>query len=76
MKKLLKTFQRCSMSVTRIYSMLAITSNKNILLANLLVMLQTQTRINKTTGDKFSPIRESRKIYIKLLRVSTMVNPS
>ena len=49
--------------------MLAITSNKNTLLANLLVTLQIQTRI-KTIEEQFSPIPEDQLIYLKLVKPS------
>ena len=50
--------------------MLAITSSKNIRLANLLATLQIQTRINKTIGEQSSPIREDQQIYPKLVKPS------
>ena len=50
--------------------MLAITSNKDILLANLLVTHQIQTRINETIGEQFSLIREDQQICLKLVKPS------
>ena len=49
--------------------MLAITSNKNTLLASLLATLQIQTHI-KTIEEQFSPIREDQLIYLKPVKPS------
>ena len=50
--------------------MLAITSSKSILLANLSATLQIQTRINKTIGEQFSLIRVDQQIFLKLVKPS------
>ena len=44
--------------------MLAITSNKNILLANLLVTLQIQTHMHKVIEEQFLPTHVDQKIKL------------